>query len=270
MAPADTESGLIAQARTGELHLDFLNASFVTPYVLALAAILTDIAQAQRVPVRFTSPANSEVARYASRMHLGQFLSSSGIRHALPLVHETDRADRLCELRRFSTHEPSACQQLAELTATRCDRAGLAARVADDLAAQVYEVCNNAYAHAQCDHAYLCAQTYTDPEGYRVELVVADGGRGIQASLAGTEYGQRTAELAIKAAVERRITSIGRPDHHGIGLANLRRFTTDGGGTMTIRSGGALVSFGSAGSARIYRVAELSGTVVSCSLHFRA
>ena len=135
------------------------------------------------------------------------------------------------------------------------------AEVADETAGHVYELSNN----ARSEHAWLCAQVYRRQQRSRIELVVADAGRGIRESLAGTVFEEPTDSSAIITAAQRRTTSVGRPNHSGIGLASLIAYVSANRGTTHIRSGGSIVEFGTMTQAR--HTVELSGTIVSCSIH---
>jgi len=244
----------------GRPSIDLRAASWVSPYMLCLIPVL--ISNVEAVSVDF-STASNDAARYASRMHLGSVLDELGVAHCLPTVRESDRSNRLVELTSFSAGDTSAPEKLTQLMQERCDLNGVPADVADEIAGHIYELCNNTVAHAACETAWLCAQSYQQS---RLEFVVADAGRGIRASLAGTEFECENHADSITTAVRRRTSSIGRPMHHGVGLSSVLNYTQEMSGMTAVRSGDAIVQF--AGASYAASTLELSGTIVGCSIRF--
>lgn len=240
--------------------IDLTKASWISPYLLCLIPVL--VSNALPGHLRFLTPSDS-AARYASRMHLGNVLDDFGIDHELPPVRAADQSKRLVELTPFSAEDLEAPERLTRLTQTRCDSNGVPAEVADEIAGHVYELCNNAVSHARCDQAWLCAQSYQQS---RLEFVVADAGRGIRASLEGTAYECDSHAESITTAAQRRTSSIGRPQHFGIGLSTVVDYAGNMNGSTHIRSGDAVVRFGS--SPFSAPTMELSGTIVGCSIQF--
>jgi len=125
------------------------------------------------------------------------------------------------------------------------------------------EVVNNVFHHAQSPtQAVICAQSY--PWHRRVELAVADSGRGIPASLSrNPDLAGRfdSAAEAIELAVQPRVT--GRPEHNtGEGLFFSLEFIKANGGQACIHSqDGALWVRGR--KAKAWRVPFWPGTWVS-------
>lgn len=255
---------LVPTAENDVVTIDLSGSTWTSPHVLSLVPVLVENANK---PLRFIPPEGS-CKSYAARMHLGDVLTKLGIPNDLTRGNENDRADSLVALTSFSGTDFAGAENLCRLMSSRCDLAGVPAEVSDAISGHVYELCNNAIAHARCEQAWVCAQTYQHPGRTRLELTVADAGRGIRASLDGTEFAASDDVEAIRTAVERRSTSVGRPNHYGVGLTEVVRYATRMGGSATVRTGSASVQFTSSGAVLPATTAELQGTTVGCSIWF--
>ncbi|WP_420610963.1 hypothetical protein [Candidatus Poriferisodalis sp.] len=226
------------------LTLDLSDVQFVKPALLVgVAAIASAHRVRHGVPPQFVPPGLGDPRIYASRMSLGEVLSAEGVTQTgLDPVRHYDRHGQLCELRRFESN--SEAVDLVNLVQQRCDTAEYPYEAAEALTLSIWELADNCLAHAQVGHGFLAAQVLPQPTR-SLHFAVADGGIGIRDSLAGTPHERHDDQSAIRAAVESRVTSVaslhGRA--RGVGLSNLLEWVTATGGTLTIRSGGAAISF---------------------------
>ena len=249
----------------GGVLIDLSRSSWITPRLLALIPVIVQSSGDE--PVHFSAP-TGKFASYASRMALGTVLDELGVTHDLPPVRRNDRSGTLIELQSFSASDYAGPEALTQLMQERCDTAGIPPEVGDAIAGQIYELCNNVVAHARCERGWLCAQTYQQRGRHRLELVVADPGRGIRAALAGTEFEQLTDEQSIRTAVMSRTSGVGRPNHGGVGLNRLLGYVEHMSGTVRIRSGDSQVSFQPGGTGDRTATLELQGTTIGCSIWF--
>lgn len=183
-----------------------------------------------------------------------------------PVQHH-DRHQQLCELTRFDSNDKAA--ELVNLVQQRCDAAGYPYEAGEALTLSIWELADNCLAHARVGYGFLAAQVLPQPRR-SLHFAVADGGIGIRGSLAGTPHEREDDPGAIRAAVEHRVTSVltlhGRA--RGVGLPNLLEWVTATDGALTIRSGGAAISFRRGAESVAPHVApstvdEVEGTLVS-------
>jgi len=173
-------TGCIADSAT-ETRIDLGTVDFVLPggIVAVACAARRAVKLGRRVTIR--PPLDGQVARYASRMGLGDILSECGAPGSLPIVRHHDRTDALVECQWV---DDDAVGNLAVLLNDRLWDAGVDELVTDTITSAVYEIADNVKVHSGAGGGFICAQTYeAGTARERIEVAVGDSGRGIRASL---------------------------------------------------------------------------------------
>ena len=252
-----------------QLTLDLSEVQFIKPSLLvAVAAMACAHHDRHGESPSFAPPTAHDPRIYASRMSLGEVLSEAGIGWTgLSTVQHHDRRRQLCELTRFESSNEAA--QLVNLVQERCQGASLAFRVENALTQAVWELAANCLEHSRVGYGFLAAQVLPRPRE-ALHFAVADGGIGIRSSLVGTVHERDDDAASILAATERRVTSVPGGER-GVGLFNLLKWATEIDGAVTIRSGGAAVTYRSGPfddrfTTTTATVDELAGTLVSGQL----
>ncbi|HXQ88028.1 MAG TPA: ATP-binding protein, partial [Solirubrobacterales bacterium] len=136
----------------------------------------------------------------------------------------------------------------------------------------VWEMVANGLEHSGADAAVM-AQVYRADRGGRppdhddkVQVVIADIGRGIRASLASSPAHEPASDIdAIDLALEYLVTSVYEDRGRGQGLSTTLEQVTGLGGKMVIRSGAGKVVVEN-GDRQREEVPGLPGTIVALSL----
>jgi ABC-type transporter Mla MlaB component len=223
--------GQLRRAVDGCVHLDLSRLRFVDPAGLVSLAVVAERAAAAGRPVRFTGPADPEVARYLDRMRLGAQLAALGVAHDLPAVHERRQGHRLVELRRFDGEAGlDAVAQALVLTYVD-DRPELV----QPLYAALDEMARNVLEHSTRSHGYVALQRYDTRRD--IAFAVADSGIGLRRRLA-TRIAVPDDRSAVVLAARVHVTSIGRPGR-GRGIGRVIEITGAHRGSVTLVSGTA-------------------------------
>lgn len=216
-------------------QIDLSAVDFIMPGgIVAVACIARDSFQNDQ-PLQVTLPANDSVARYASRMGLGDALASCGLPGSLPAVNHHDRADTLLECQYA---DDASITDLSLLIGQRLDEAGVPHQVYEPLEICLFEVADNIRVHAQSGGGFLCAQTYqrgTNRE--RVSVAVGDIGVGIPATM--QRHKPASDQHALELATTELVSGLNLA-RRGLGLHYLTRLIPKAGGRVTIRSGTAI------------------------------
>lgn len=246
----------LKDSEPGSLHIDLAPVVFVRPVGLVVLAALLDCAGTQGWPVTLVPPGNQNAASYLSRMGLGDIADEAGCSHGLPTVAKRDPQDRFVELRRFGANDPA--DGLIDMIEARLDEWGDDGILKGMLYDNFYELALNVEEHAMRP-GFLSAQYY--PQKNRVAFAVADWGIGIRASLSSAGHVYATAEEAVMAAANTRVS---KKPVGGAGLPSIVKNILQWKGHVRIRSSGVRLRFAAGSEPRIgEQVSHLPGTVVS-------
>lgn len=236
--------------------MDLRGVSFALPGGIVALACIAEAARSRGFELDVLAPASDDVARYVSRMGLGEVLDRCGARHTLPVVNHHNRADVLVECR---WARAESIGDVSELVNERLWEAGVDARTTDVVTMAVYELADNVRTHAASEGGFICAQTYelgTPRE--RLDVAVGDAGQGIRASLE-----QRLApgsdEAALRLAITERVSGLN--SERGLGLHYVARDISRAGGRLSMVSGGACLQH-TTGRTSTFRREPTVGTLV--------
>ncbi len=219
--------------RHTRLHLDMSNVTFVSPTASTLLTTAIRRLQQQQVRIELTPPSDSRPHTYLNRIG---FYDRIGVEMEYPWQRR-DPGGRFVEIVQARDEEEGEAVVGEMLGILRNRNVADTEAIYDALQYALLEVVNNVFHHAQSPtHAFLCAQFY--PGRRRVELAVADTGRGIPATLRDNPELEGTFETdaeAIHLAVQPRVT--GRPAYNtGEGLFFTMEFIKRNGGDACIHS----------------------------------
>ena len=221
----------LRRAHPGCVHLDLTRLRFVDPAGLVSLAVVAERAADTGRPVRFTAPADADVAGYLNRMRLGAQLTALGVEHDLPPVHERRQGHRLVELRRFDGE--AGLDAVAEaLVLTYVDDHP---ELVQPLYAALDEMARNVLEHSARSHGYVALQRYDARRD--IAFAVADSGIGLRRRLA-TRIAVPDDRTAVVRAAQVHVTSIGRPGR-GRGIGRVIAITGAHRGSVTLVSGAA-------------------------------
>jgi len=217
----------------GRVTIDLSDVTWLLPGGIVGVACTARKARALGYAVHIVSPNRDSVARYASRMGLGDVLVDCGANHRLPGVQHHDRTDVLLECR---WADDVAIAGPSELLRDRLDEAGVAPQLSEEIAIHVYEIADNVKDHAADGGGFVCAQTYekNSPREY-VEVAVGDAGVGVLATLS-ERHAPTSHQDALNMAVELGVSSV---PNRGNGLWYVSRFVRRVGGRLSLSSGDA-------------------------------
>ncbi len=251
------------------LTCDLKNLQFIDAYGLvgtasALHAGLDEAPDLQVIP-----PANPASGAHLAYMGFREFLEELGLSANLPVGPAADVSGVVVPLR--SAQLAGGDQALSHLLWAQL-RQHVDAQVLEAVSEGVWEIVGNALEHSGSD-ARVMAQVYKSASGGqppdhndRVQVVVGDVGRGIQASFKNTGIREPADELdAINLALEYLVTSVPNDPGRGQGLSTTMEQVLSLQGRMTIRSGNALVEIDRDGRTG-RKVAPLPGVIVALSL----
>ncbi len=216
------------------VHVDLGGVTFIWPSAIALlaSAILRLRQLHAGTPPTLSRPRSNSVDTYLNRIGFYELVGQ-------PVAYPWRRHDpggRFLPVVQAKTEREGEenVREVLEILRQNLEAVGA---IYDALQYALLEVVNNVFHHARSPtHAVLCAQSY--PRQQRVELAVADTGRGIPASLRDNPALRgkfRTAAEAVRLAVQPRVT--GRPEHNtGEGLFFTVEFVKRNGGDAHIHS----------------------------------
>ncbi len=218
--------------RHTKLYLDMRDVQFVSPTALTLLTTAILRLQQQQVQVEIIPPASS-ARTYLNRVG---FYKRIGVEVEYPWQRHDSRG-RFVEIVQARDERDGEAVVGEMLEILRNQNVAGTETVYDALQYALLEVVNNVFHHAQSPtYAVLCAQFY--PQRRRVELAVADTGRGIPVSLRDNPELQGAFETdaeAIHLAVQPRVT--GRPAYNtGEGLFFTMEFIKHNRGDACIHS----------------------------------
>lgn len=242
----------------GVTCIDLTEVDFVLPGGIVAVACMARDASERGDQIKLLAPTDSQVARYASRMGLGDVLEMCDVENTLPAVKHRSRGDVLLEC---GWAEDSSIGELAGLVSERLWEAGIDAQITDVLTTSVYEIADNVKVHAGAGGGFVCAQTYRRGTlGERIEVAIGDIGCGVRASLA-ARYSPADDEEALRLATTVSVTRLPE-ERRGLGLHYAARDIPRAGGRLTLRSGEALLGVN---PDRRYstRCASIPGTLVA-------
>lgn len=224
LAPGSRLASTRMYTRSGTRVVDLRDVRWVDPVHLVSVAAAAEAAHRDGLAFRLRGPAAPDRARYASRMKLGDVVTSLGGTHDLPDVASTERSDHLVEVARLRTGVD--VDRLAELVHNRV--AELNTDLAHALHQGVAEIGQNVCDHAQ-SVGFVAAQTI--PRRGELRFAVADPGVGLQATLhlRGAGSDQHAIDLALRG--------VSRLDHRGTGLSGTVHAVTRLGGYFYLATG---------------------------------
>lgn len=232
-APPRFADFLRARASVHRITVDLRRLRFTEPLGLVGIAAFVDNATRSGQRVIVESPSDPNVARYLSRMRLGNLLAGLGAEHDLPLVTEHAVENALFEINSFvGARGAAALAALVHQTIERSDPEA-AAVLFDGLC----EAGQNVAHHSGRPNGYLAAASTHG--GRRLYFAVSDSGRGMLRTLA--RRGAKTDTEALRLALQKGTT--GTPDPgRGVGLAEILDRVTELGGALHVLSGQASVT----------------------------
>jgi anti-anti-sigma regulatory factor len=228
-------AGQLRHAGDAGVRLDLTRLRFVDPAGLVTLAVVAEQATDGGRPVRFTGPADPDVAGYLNRMRLGAQLAALGVEHDLPAVHERRQGHRLVELRRFDG-EAGLDAVAAALVLTYVDDHP---ELVQPLYAALDEMARNVLEHSARTHGYVALQRYDARRA--IAFAVADSGIGLRRRLA-TRIAVPDDRTAVVRAAQVHVTSVGRPGR-GRGIGRVIAITGAHRGSVTLVSGAAAGTF---------------------------
>jgi hypothetical protein len=216
------------------LQIDLSETSFVEPTGLVTVAALSDRASRESRAIDFTPPGDYGVRNYLSRMGIRHHLDGLFTEHDLPDVASTPHPEELLELQKFASEFDG--EQLAQLLYNKVS-GNSDPQVPDTLYTSICELAANVTTHAVVPHGFAAAQTFWRGGWERIVFAVADGGIGIEQSLAG-RYQLADAREALQRAVEYGTSHTGEAGR-GSGLHDVMKSIVGLQGRFTIISGNA-------------------------------
>jgi signal transduction histidine kinase len=253
------------EADEDRLVVDLTTLFFVDTYAMVVLLTIMTLWTRDGSRVDLSLPARTGVRSYLARMHFFELMPSEvRCSEDIPLVQE--RPSMLLPLSRLDVASGEhAVELLGNFVHPQLPR-----QLAGAFVEALSEIGANVLQHSESEIGFLAAQRFEgDFQGRkapRLQLVVADAGIGIRASLTPTfpHLEASPDEEAIALALEPEITS--KPGtNSGVGLSTALAYAEAFGGILRVRSGGGMVVCRRSG-----RTAEavpgLPGTVVSVEL----
>ncbi len=179
---------------------------FAEPFALSMLAALGDEAASKNINVTLETPSVSGL-RYAKRMHLFEFLKVSYDQS----VTEKEESGKFIPIARVANADA-----LKAFIAQLMSLWHLPEESAAAVSYCVSELVRNVLEHAGPSCAYVCAQYYKEKQ--RVEIGVADRGKGILSSLHRNYPDLRTDQAAIVEALKPGVTGSKSFENAGAGL----------------------------------------------------
>jgi anti-sigma regulatory factor (Ser/Thr protein kinase) len=244
--------------------LDLSGLVFISPAALATLVVVVGDAIERRVLLpdsHYVPPANRLVARYLDRMDFSRLITGMDVEGGFERREPTG----FRPFRVFSSEEE--LDDVAEsLTMAATEAVAVSGKDCAAVLLAISEIAQNVLHHAESRIGGIAiAQRARSRREF--EVAVADPGIGIAASLRRNRtYEHVKTDLdAITMALTRGVTANPGSDNKGVGLAAIREFLRDNGGTLLIRSGCAAVEDGPR-EARRDGLAAFQGTVVALRL----
>jgi len=219
------------QSVSWAVTIDLSQMTFCQPAGLVGLAAFAQHAVRHGHRCRVLSPDSADVARYLSRMHVGEILDSLGVENTLMPVREHMLGDALLELRFFEGAR--GADNLAQLIYRTVEPAfgSVSAAVLHN---GVAEAGQNVAQHSGQMQGFLAAQR--THQGRRLWFAVSDSGVGLRERLAAQGAGDD--EHGIRLALKAGVSSIDDPGR-GNGLSDMRQQLSSLGGYLQVVSGKA-------------------------------
>jgi anti-sigma regulatory factor (Ser/Thr protein kinase) len=246
------------------LVLDLSGLVFISP--ASLATLLVVVADAIERGVilsesEYGPPANRLVARYLDRMDFNRLITGMDVEGGF----ERRQPTGLRPFQVFDSQED--LDDLAEsLTMAATEAVAVTGKDRAAVLLAITEIAQNVLQHAESRIGGIAiAQRGWMRQEF--EVAVADPGIGIAASLQrNRKYQHVQSDVeAILLALAPGVTANPGSENKGVGLAAIRGFLRENGGTLLVRSGCAAIEDGS-GAARHDGLARFRGTVVALRL----
>ncbi|HEY2273422.1 MAG TPA: ATP-binding protein [Jatrophihabitantaceae bacterium] len=228
LAPGSRLASTKVFTRHGTRIVDLRDVRWVDPVHLVSVAAEAEAAHREGLSFELRGPSAPDRARYASRMKLGEVVSSLGGTHDLPPVTESRRVEHLVEVARLRTSVDVV--GLATLVHSRVIE--LDADLAHALHQGVAEIGQNVCDHAQ-SVGFVAAQTI--PRRGELRFAVADPGVGLLATLRARGASSDSSAIDLALTGVSRLPGGGR----GTGLPSTVRAVTHLGGYLYLASGGS-------------------------------
>ena len=229
---------------------------FIDP--AGLVAIATFAESQWRIgrTVQLIAPDSEQLARYLTRMHLGEVIKELDGWHNLPHVKEQDQEGRLLELQKF--YGEGAPPQLAALVEQQLGDTDAAAAIHNGIC----EIGQNVPQHSSNDAGYIAA--VSTPSTGQVHFAVGDAGVGLLEPLIERGYGS-SLEVMKALFAHRGITRTGTVGR-GNGVHRTKETVTDSGGTVYLASGKSALVAVRRGQREIAGLHEVPGTLLQASM----
>lgn len=244
--------------------LDLGAATFVEPSGLVAIACFVE-SMPDGCVFNWTPPKRRAVDSYLSRMRLNEVVKELGVDRALVDRVGHHPNDGLLELQRYQSLD--GADALAVMIDERVSPL-LAEGQRQPFIEALFELSQSAPEHSGREGAYFAAQIYQPgTRSARVKFAIGDAGIGIRTSLEGTPFECDDDRAAIEAAMEQRVSRLGR--NRGYGLAYTLKTINRLSGSLRVRSGDTAISFTAASPeprATVSRCVSPPGTLVSVDL----
>ena len=211
-----------------------------------------------RVP-RLIAPDNSNLARYLTRMHVGDVIDSLDGWHNLPSgVREVDQVGNLLELQRFQGEE--APPELASLVESRLGDQPSAEAIHNGIC----EIGQNVPQHSASDAGYIAA--ITTPSLNYVWFAVGDAGVGLLEPLAERGY-ESHLDVMTALFARRGVTRTGETGR-GRGVFRTKEAVTGGGGSVYLASGRSALVANQTSQRQITGAHAVPGTLLQAAMPY--
>jgi anti-sigma regulatory factor (Ser/Thr protein kinase) len=244
-----------AMEEPGPLIFDLRRVEWVAPFGVTLLSATLLACLADEKECTYVPPQNSTCKDYLTRIGFDAIFLPHGVE---ALHHSTS-----VELRRLTDINPVYAQNLIEVMA-------FSIGLTDEQQSQIYmhliELMQNAKDHAHSEMGYfVCAQWYPAKRNLRISFV--DVGRGIPTVLRTLRQFASTrndSDLLLVATEEGVTTRKGLAG--GMGLAFIRNYVRESGGTLTIISERGKIAFQPKKIARYKKTLRFPGTAIDITM----
>lgn len=249
--------------------VDLRTLRFVDAYGLVGLACALRLARDRSEPVVVKVPTARTMQSHLTAMGFRDFLATVGEQNLLPASPTIEASDVVVPLQ--SPRDSGGAQALSNVIWEQL-RDHVDPQVLGALTEGVWEMVANALEHSGSD-ALILGQVYSVARGGkppdhddRVQVVIADTGRGIRESFLATGARQPASDLeAIILSLEYLVTSVIGDPGRGQGLSTTEEQVRDVRGRMIVRSGRGKVEIEGA-ARREVAVPYLPGVIVALSL----
>lgn len=248
----------IAEADSGDCHIDLLKCGYLGPDAIALLAAIILDKRSRHQRVRVTLP--NGPAQLLGFCHFSG-LTSLLAGHEIP----TEAAETVVPLRQIITARWADADPIIRLVH---DHLEISDELEEYLRICVNEVVQNIEDHAQSPiGGIMCARYFVGHQHVRIAIV--DRGVGIYTTLK-RRYHDTTPGNALRRVLKGRFTALSRPNNAGLGLCNLSAIIGNLNGSFVIISETSIAQ-GQAGQRKFVTLARrFPGTAIFFVLPMRS